>query len=411
LTVGLPTRNEPTHNDEDPSVYRLHEHILLAEDPNLFEKIVSPRVNELLEGGVKDGCKFAEVEPYLNILRNTQRDPLYYEDINIQNNAETCPVVFLFYFEGGLKLAETFFKFYSNIKTTRCLKFIVSKRWEDHPETREIVEKHGFTTIGKGGIQQGKTILRGLNETKKTYGDEVVVSVNDLDHLLVWFDLDGQPHRYSTYTDIVKLYVYELLSTEGCPDEKNVHEKYVVPCTCLMKNNEEYISTHDDGILWSEYGVTNRFHPTANFYLNETLKKAVSDHAIGTVFANLRNMKVGNIIVHHKLGTKTKKVVTRSAMCGIIHSRTDNMIQSLAKYQHYLLAAEKNANRDTDATISDAMSCSVMSPEDIIKNVKTCRSVKEFSNLLGISHQKLACLNAGYSEEHCSSDMSCCLKD
>lgn len=180
----------------------------------------------------------------------------------------------------------------------------------------------------------------------------MVVSVNDLDHLLVWFDLDGNPHRYSSYTDIVKLYIYELLSTKGCPDDKNVHEKYVVPCTCLMKNNQEYMSTHDDGILWSEYGVSNRFHPTANFYLNDTLKQAVSNRTIGTVFSNLRNMKIGNINVQHRLGFKTKEVVTWSTMCGVIHSRTENMVQSLAKYQHYLLAAEKNSYRNTKATIS-----------------------------------------------------------
>eukprot|EP00536_Pseudo-nitzschia_multiseries_P013514 jgi/Psemu1/310023/fgenesh1_kg.580_\ len=57
------------------------------------------------------------------------------------------------------------------------------------------------------------------------------------------------------------------------------------------------------------------------------------------------------------------------------------------------------------------MSCSVSSPKEINEKARTCRTVKEFSNLLGISHQKLACVNAGYSDEHCSSDMSCCLTD
>ena len=57
----------------------------------------------------------------------------------------------------------------------------------------------------------------------------------------------------------------------------------------------------------------------------------------------------------------------------------------------------------------DAMSCAVVDTHDIIANEKTCRSVKEFANILSIGHQKRACLNAGYSEEHCISDMSCCL--
>jgi hypothetical protein len=57
----------------------------------------------------------------------------------------------------------------------------------------------------------------------------------------------------------------------------------------------------------------------------------------------------------------------------------------------------------------DAMGCSVVDTHGILKNEKTCRKVKEFANILSIGHQKLACLNAGYSEEHCMSDFSCCL--
>ena len=57
----------------------------------------------------------------------------------------------------------------------------------------------------------------------------------------------------------------------------------------------------------------------------------------------------------------------------------------------------------------DAMGCSVVGTHDILKNERTCRKVKEFANILSIGHQKLACLNAGYSEEHCMNDFSCCL--
>eukprot|EP00536_Pseudo-nitzschia_multiseries_P013513 jgi/Psemu1/35404/gm1.35404_g len=290
-TVGVkPIKME----EEEESVFRLHEHIRLTEDPLLYKSIVYPRVKELLARGAKEGCAAEELQPYFDILKNIEENPLYYEgDNNKLKDSETCPVVFLYYFEGGLKMANKFFKFYSNIKNRRCLQFIVSKRYLDHPETREIVQTHGYSIVGGAAVQQGKTILNGLNETKKTFGDQVVVSVNDLDHLLVWFDLNNKPHRYSSYTDIVRLYVYELLITTGCPDEKNVRERFVVPCTCLMENNAKYISTVEEGIVWSEYGVTNRFHPTANFFLNKTLK-GIATHAksVGTVFANLRNMTV-----------------------------------------------------------------------------------------------------------------------
>ena len=57
----------------------------------------------------------------------------------------------------------------------------------------------------------------------------------------------------------------------------------------------------------------------------------------------------------------------------------------------------------------DAMGCSVAGTHDVLSTEKTCRTVKEFANILSIGHHKLACLNAGYSEEHCMSDFSCCL--
>ena len=43
-------------------------------------------------------------------------------------------------------------------------------------------------------------------------------------------------------------------------------------------------------------------------------------------------------------------------MVGMIHARTDNMIQSLAKYQHFLKNSLKNAHRDSESTIAGASS-------------------------------------------------------
>lgn len=60
-------------------------------------------------------------------------------------------------------------------------------------------------------------------------------------------------------------------------------------------------------------------------------------------------------------------------------------------------------------TNTDAMGCAVVDTYNIIANEKSCRTVKEFANILAIGHQKLACLNVGYSEEQCMADLSCCL--
>lgn len=117
-----------------------------------------------------------------------------------------------------------------------------------------------------------------------------------------------------------------------------------------------------------------------------------------------------DIITHHKIGWRTKKTFSRARMSGVIHARSDNMIQSLTKYQHFLFhSMQKNGFRSDQATVADAMGCSVADTHGILRNEKICRKVKEFANILSIGHQKLACLNAGYSEEHCMGDLSCCL--
>lgn len=287
---------------EDPGIFQLHPQIQLSEDPDLYRNIVNPLVEKLIKKGEVPSCSPEPLKPYFDILNNIEKNPMFYEDDHVKNTPQSCPVVFLFYFEGGTKLADNFFNFYGNISNKRCLNFIVNIRWRDSSETKEIVEKHGFTIVGESYPKQDKTISMSLDKIKEQYGEDVLVSVNDLDHLLVWFDREGKPHRYSSYTDMVKLYVYELLTTQGCSDQ-NVHEKYVIPCTCLMEKNEKYISTINDGIVWSEYGITNRFHPTANFYLNRTLEtraekgKSAYAYSIGTVFANLRKYEVRKFCV------------------------------------------------------------------------------------------------------------------
>ena len=288
--------NSTGNDNNDANIFRLHPSIELTESRELYRELVHPPVRKLVERGEVKNCPLTQVKPYFDILKSINEDPLYYEDDNKKNSNQTCPVVFLFYFEGGSKIADTFFDYYSNIKTNRCLNLIVSSRWIDEPGTKEMAKAHGFHIVGKHQKKQDKTISTTLTEIKKQYGDDVLVSVNDLDHLLVWFDHSGKPHRYSSYTDMVRLYAYELLTTRGCSDQ-NVMEKYVVPCTCLMEKNEKYISTVEDGVIWSEYGVNNRFHPTGNFYLDRSFaEKGDGDseyvYSIGTVFANLRKYEV-----------------------------------------------------------------------------------------------------------------------
>ncbi|OEU19091.1 hypothetical protein FRACYDRAFT_237384 [Fragilariopsis cylindrus CCMP1102] len=453
-------------NANSASSFQLHEHITLIEDRSKFQKIMIPKVHKLLtEENIKKlklkcpkEVRDNELQPYIDILINIQQNSSYYE--SAQNNSNTtnstnCPVLFLYYYEGGTQMTKTWLEYYSNIKTKQCINFIVNKRTLENQinTTRLLKDQYGYNIIGsKSYVKQDKTISMSLGEIKKQYNDNVVVSVNDLDHLLVWFDNGGgeppydrngtatkvksKPYRYSTYTDIVMTYIYELLSTPGCPNEKNVHEKYVVPCTCLMHNNDVYESTvidHTTGIktpdrmIWSEYGITNRFHPTANFYLNRSQENSTVNsngtsqfqnnyaYTIGTVYSNLKNYNY-DMITHHKIGYKTHKIYARAIHVGIIHARSTNMIQSLVKYHHFLSNQHTNMFRSSSSieSINDALGCSIDNTQAIINNEKKCRKVKEFANILVIGHQKRSCLTAGQSsdyinEQHCISDMTCCL--
>ncbi len=286
--------NTTKNNDKYSTTFRLHPSIEIPENPELYKELVYPSVRKFVESGEVTGCPLAPVQPYIDILKNIDKDPLYYED-GSGKSSQTCPVVYLFYFEGGSKIADTFFEFYSNIKTKRCLNFIVSSRWIDKPGTKEMAASNGYKIVGKHAPKQDRTISSTLFEIQKQYGDDVLVSVNDLDHLLVWFDDSGKAHRYSSYTDMVRLYMNELLTTPGCSNQ-NVQEKYVIPCTCLMEDNVKYIPA-EEGVIWSEYGKTNRFHPTGNFYLDRRMAKPTDGdstyvYSIGTVFANLRKYEV-----------------------------------------------------------------------------------------------------------------------
>ena len=61
----------------------------------------------------------------------------------------------------------------------------------------------------------------------------------------------------------------------------------------------------------------------------------------------------GDIITHHKIGWKSKKIFSRARMSGVIHARSDNMIQSLTKYQHFLFnSMQKNIFRSDQATVA-----------------------------------------------------------
>jgi len=199
---------------------------------------------------------------------------------------------------------------------------------------------------------------------------------------------------------MVMLYLYAFLSTDGCGN-KNVHERFVSPCTCMLENNERYLSNKET--IFTEYGMHNRFHPTMNFYLPSVNKIEKT----GTVFSNLRPPL--DAVAHHTMGVHLPTVsATHPA---VLHLRHDpGTTKAIDKYMNFLFGPKRNKWTDHNATVDMAIKCSVGHPHDFIKGDKTqCGQVKEISNILSIIRQKKLCLEAGYSDEHCGSDLACCI--
>ena len=209
--------------DNSGPLFTLHERVKVKEDQLLFDSEFRPKIVNLLKEfddgtSTLKGCKEAEIEPYLNILRNVQTNPKYYERNENSKYDWKCPLVLLFYYESGTKsLFDRWVQYYSRITQRRCVKIIAPKRYRNVTDIHTLAGL-GYELIGPGWpIKQDKVININLDAMRKdedNYGEDTLVSINDLDHLMVFFGSDGKPYRYSSYSDMVALYVYELLSAQ-----------------------------------------------------------------------------------------------------------------------------------------------------------------------------------------------------
>ena len=411
--------------DNSGPLFTLHERVKVKEDQLLFDSEFRPKIDNLLKeygGGtsILNGCKEAEIEPYLNILRNVQSNPKYYER-NVDDNYDwKCPLVLLFYYESGTKsLFDRWVQYYSRITQRRCIKIIAPKRYRNVTDIHTLTGL-GYELIGPGWpIKQDKVIninLDAMQKDEDNYGEDTLVSVNDLDHLMVFFGTDGKPHRYSSYSDMVALYVYELLSVPKLGNRLScggqmMAERYNIPCTCVLEDNSRYISLDENSLIYSEYGKANKFHSTANFYLRngKPLGTNQDEWLTGTVYANLRGFQQ-DAITHHKIAYKTKSNDRREAAhLGVLHFRSDSYLTTTTKYMHFLKSNGLFSN--DKAAVEDVMVCATANTEQLFKENKRCRAVKEIANIISQVHQKQLCLDAGYSEAHCANELTCCLTE
>jgi len=421
-TAASATSKADAFIDNTGSLFTLHERVKVAEDQSLYDEEFRSKIRSLLkeyDAGTSSlqNCKEKELEPYLGILRNVHSNPKYYERNDEKTYDWKCPLLLLFYYESGTKsLFDRWVQYHSRITQRRCIKIIAPKRYRNVTDIHALTDL-GYELIGPDWpIKQDKvinTILGRVQTDQVNYGEDTLVSINDLDHLMVWFATDGKPYRYSSYSDMVTLYVYELLakSAPASCGGQMMAERYNVPCTCVLENNSRYISLDNDSLIYSEYGKTNKFHSTANFYLRNGQPSGTNldEFKTGTVYANLRDFQA-DAITHHKIAYKTKGGHRKEAShVGVLHFRSDSYLTTTTKYMHFLLS---NGYTSSDkAAVEDVVICATANIKQLYNENRRCRKVKEIANIISQVHQKRLCLKAGYSEEHCANELTCCLTE
>mmetsp|Transcript_15927 Transcript_15927/g.45808 ORF Transcript_15927/g.45808 Transcript_15927/m.45808 type:complete len:759 (-) Transcript_15927:130-2406(-) len=322
-----------------------------------------------------------------------------------------CPLTLLFYYEQtDAEKFNNFLRFYHRFDN-RCIKFAVPWDFVDSDEIALYEQNTGFQFIRSSArySNQNKVINDALGVIRNSYGPYCLVSVNDMDHYLLWQHRGGatglQPaskkfYKYSSYSNAAMLYMYSFLSAPECGN-KNVHETMVAPCTCLLENNTVYRKI--DEPFFSEYGETNMFHPSMNFWVQPEFVDNV-----GTVFSNLDSPL--DAVAHHTMGEhmpsfKLANPITPS----VLHlRRLGGILPSIEKYAEFLDGTRRNQWSSNDGTIAEALACVKNYPRWIIENKRICGKVKEISNILAILIQRNRCLDAGIDRFVCDNESPCC---
>ena len=202
------------HQGWDPLLERMG----VLEDPNLFRKYFHPLITSFLKtyslvdkaSTSKEYSTKGVESKYLELLKSivSQEKPTDYK--------ETCPVIVLFYYHEGSINMQSLTQYYEKFGTN-CIHFAVGKEFHNS-KTVTRYEGLGYNFIKSDETTQNPIILDGLKALAKMYGNDTLVSVNDLDHLLVWKD-KGRYYQYSSYNDFVLVYLHGFLSTEGCQNK------------------------------------------------------------------------------------------------------------------------------------------------------------------------------------------------
>ena len=123
------------------------------------------------------------------------------------------------------------------MKTMRAvIKFAVPWDFVDSDQIDFYKKNYGIQFIQSSArySDQNKVINDALSLIRDSCGPYCLVSVNDMDHYLVWQNSGSGPtelesaskkfYRYSSYPDAAMLYMYSFLSAPGCGNKVCYYE-------------------------------------------------------------------------------------------------------------------------------------------------------------------------------------------
>ena len=390
----------------------------VTENLELFQNTFDSKVDAIL--GRNDEYKEANpalfVDPHRTVLKNVRQDPLHYDRLHKEGSNE-CPLLLVFYYEPGTSGGADSFATYNHNLGTRCV-FFFGPPLAVSSEEAETFQRKGYTVENKGGTLQDEVLRNGLAFLQETYGPSEIVTLNDLDHVLTWW-ANGSYYRYPSYSGAALVYALDFLQGHGSGD-RELNERFAVPCTCLLEDNKRYISLEQgqsnsdaatmnirrrEGVAFSQYGVENKFFPTMIFYINDGQlnKKGQTSTVFGSLSGPLRSRAI------HYLG---KEKVSQATHASVLHIRHDAAGEDSKTNKYSSILSKKAVYRDDSSSIADALFCSMGRPEDILNSEGSgnrCRKVKETANILFIANQRRLCSMAGHSNEHCRNDLTCCV--
>ena len=156
-----------------------------------------------------------------------------------------CPLTLLFYYEEtDTKQFSDFLQFYDRCDS-RCIKFAVPWDFVDSEKIESYEKNYGFQFLQSSArySDQDKVINDALSMIRGSCGPYCLVSVNDMDHYLVWQHSGGDGptgsesalkkfYKYSSYSDAAMLYMYSFLSAPGCGNKV----RYYGACILCVNN-------------------------------------------------------------------------------------------------------------------------------------------------------------------------------